>query len=173
MSESVRALAQQFRIHDLFGTSAVAGFTPAMWTERPHAHVNHAVWLFAHVNEVRRSIAANLRADAPPASPGAGTPFGEPAAPASAYAAPEALLAEFTALGAAIAGALAEADDATLAATYTPDFPDGGRRTVADALQFLVAHEGLHLGQLSLVRRLHGLSGVAEVVLASMQHRAG
>ncbi|MCA8962101.1 MAG: DinB family protein [Planctomycetes bacterium] len=160
--------APSFQIHNLFAAATTHGLTPAMWAERIQSKVNHPTWILAHLNGIRRGIARNLGAtvtesDAPAPD------FGDPCLAADQYPTPAALLSEFSELGTTIATRLREIDASILQRTFEPTFPDGQDRSIGDALSFLIAHEALHLGQLSAIRRLHDLPGMAEVALEMMR----
>lgn len=161
-----QALAAPFAIHDLMLQAALDGFDDAMWSEPVTNNVNHPAWIVAHLNGVRRSIVHNLggTAEERDVTPG----FGDPRLDADVYGPRADLVAEFVGLGTEIGARLAEADGAALGATYEPTFPDGRDRPVGEALAFLAFHESLHIGQISLMRRLHGLGGIAEAALARM-----
>lgn len=161
-------LATTFSINELLAQGAVGDFSTDTWSARPGG-VNHPTWILAHITQIRRGIARCLGGpDSRPAPGEAPVGFGDPCLPADRYPAPDALLREFSALGSEIAKRLDTADDALLASRFEPTFPDGRDRTVREALGFLLQHEALHIGQISLVRRLHGLPGVAEVVMRRM-----
>lgn len=159
-------LATHFAVNDLFGGSVTDAFTDEIWSEPVAEDVNHPAWVLCHLIEVRRSIARNLGADVPESDSIAG--FGSERLAADQYPAPAELVAEFASLGRRITAGLGRATEVDLAATYEPNFPDGNERTLAEALPFLAAHEAMHIGQISLMRRLHALPGIADVVLARM-----
>lgn len=160
--------AAQFGVNDFLASGVWHGLSEAMWKERPHPAVNHPVWVLSHLNGIRRGVAANLGVAAPAELEGAHAAMGEPCLPADDYPAPEALVAEFFELGRTIQAGLSGADAGVYETTFEPTFPDGKDRTIGEALGFLLAHEALHLGQLSVIRRLHGQPGVAEVLLAQL-----
>lgn len=160
--------AAQFGVNDFLASGVWSGFSETEWKERPHPKVNHPVWVLSHLNGIRRGVAANLGVPTPAEPEGAQAAMGEPCRSASDYPTPEALVAEFFELGQAIQAGLSGADAGVYAKTFEPTFPDGKDRTIGEALGFLLAHEALHLGQLSVIRRLHGQPGVAEVLLAKL-----
>ena len=168
MTNQQSTLASFFPFHDALLRSAVDGMTPEQWTKRPTPTTNHPVWILTHLNGVRRQIARNLGADIEDAADATTASFGDDCLDASRYPAPDALTAEFVALGERIATLLADAGDATLAANFEPDFPDGRARTRGAAFTFLLAHEALHLGQVSFIRRMYDHPGVAEGLLREM-----
>ena len=183
MSAATRAFAASFTIHGLFARAAVTGFDAGQWgarvpipagpsPESAQEALNHAVWQFAHLTEVRGNIARALGAELP--SPErVGADFGDPCHDASAYPSGPDLLEEFCALGETIVARLASIDPAHFDEPYSPEFPDGRPRTIAEAIPFLVTHEALHIGQLSLLRRLNGHGGIAQAALAMMDAAEG
>ncbi len=168
MSDVAVNFASLFQIQSMFGSASVSGFTSEVWASQPEKGGNHPTWILAHITMQRRVIARNLGATIPEEKREGEVAFGSECLPASQYPSPEELLEEFSTLGQDISKRLSEADDSVWSAEFQPVFPDGRSRSVREALGFMITHEGIHIGQLSYIRRLHGLPGLADVVLKMM-----
>ena len=167
-----RAFLPSVTVHGMMAHAAFDDLTPEQWATRAHPDVNHPVWILAHLNGVRHALARCLGA-ALPDLPEPAPDFGDSCLEAAAYPGPEELVWDFDSLGTVLLERLAAVDEEQLARPYEPPFPDGAARTVAQALPFLISHEALHIGQLGLIRRLHGHPGLADVLLARLRAAAG
>lgn len=161
---AVAPLVAQLAIHEAMLSAATADLTPEQWAHRHADRLNHPVWVVAHLVGVRRGILANL-GGSPDGPDIHSAGFGDDCRPAADYPAPAELVSEFVALGDDSRRRLARIDEARLAEPFRPDFPDGKTRSLAEALPFLMSHEGLHIGHLGLLRRLVDLPGMAQRLL--------
>jgi uncharacterized damage-inducible protein DinB len=168
MSEVSTYLGGLFQFQTRFALAGFDGFTTLIWSQPAREGTNHPIWILAHLTAVRRALARNLGLDVAEERWESHVAFGEPALPADEYPSPEALGEAFQRLGQEIARRLESADSETLSAAYRPTFPDGQERSVESALGLLLSHEAVHIGQISLIRRLHGLPGIANVLLADV-----
>jgi uncharacterized damage-inducible protein DinB len=157
MSAPLQALAERFAFNDRFLDMLTEGFTEADWLRRAGPG-NHAQWLLGHLAGTRR---ASLRgfgqeADEQPWEQHFG--MGHEPTQASDDIAPALLREAFIKNGADLRRWLASLDEAQAAAAFRP-FPDGSR-TVSGVAHFLHFHESYHLGQIGLLRRVCGKTGV-------------
>ena len=155
MDSRVAPLAAVLRLNTRLLRNCVDGLTDEQAASRPAPPANSVAFLVAHLTDARHSILTLL-----------GEPAPNPLAPYLAGARgiddvrelPP--LAELLSAWAAASAALDERLQATEAATL--DAPSPRRFLVDDpsvlgSVAFLVQHDSYHVGQLSLLRRLHGL----------------
>ena len=168
MSAIASNLASFFQMHNMFAQACISGYTPEIWAHQPEKGGNHPAWILTHITGVRRSIARNLGAEVAEDPWEKQVQFGSECLPADQYPELESISGEFLRHGQDISERLGSASEDALTANFEPNFPDGRERTLQEALMFLIAHEALHLGQMSYHRRLHDLPGIAQIILAQM-----
>ena len=141
----------------------VADVAPEQMCLQPNGMVNHAAWQIGHVSFVRASMVQLLGGDAglPPGWAGLFAPGTTPTAEAGTYPSKQELLAGFEQAHRRVLEAAKGATPETLEQpTPIPQI-----RSMFPKLQHLVAgmlttHDGMHLGQLSVWRRVQGLPRV-------------
>ena len=131
-----------------------ADFSESDWGLRED-RLNAAHWVLAHITGTRRSalrlMGQAIERDEWEDETGlGGDPHGFRKAPTV-----ESLLGEFESLGSEISDALEELGPDGLSKAVSLDLPDGSR-TVEEGVFGLYMHECIHLGQLTLIRRLLG-----------------
>lgn len=141
----------------------VADVAPADMCRQPNGIVNHAAWQIGHVAFVRASMVQLLGSsvDLPADWAGLFAPGTTPSGDAGMYPAKEELLAAFDRAQRRVVEVAKEASADTLGRpTPIPQI-----RAMFPTLRHLVAgmlttHDGMHLGQLSVWRRVQGLPRV-------------
>jgi hypothetical protein len=141
----------------------LADVAPADMCRQPGGIVNHAAWQIGHVTFVRGAMARELGGDAGVPADWAGlfAPGTAPTADAARYPSKEELLAAFERAQRHVCELAAEAaadklDQPTPIERLRATFPTV--RTLVAGM--LTLHDGLHLGQLSVWRRVQGLPRV-------------
>jgi len=145
-----------------FNTHAVRGLCRGMegddWSAR-HGGTNPAHWILGHIAVYRRRIARKLGVAIEEAAWEEAFKKGSQPGDCSGYPTPAELLGDVHEHSDAIAAAmtaLTEAQRAEAWATFA-----GTEHTLESGLSFLHFHETLHVGQLSLIRRLAGHAGMS------------
>jgi len=156
---SLAALATRFRFNESVVAHTAADFTAADWVHRL-GDSSHAYWILGHLVVSRRSLLRNLGKELPVAS--WELAFGRGSRPGPLYAgpAPRELLDELRAAGELLEQHLGAMTPEAAAAPYVRKFPDGSS-TREGAAAFMHWHETYHLGQLGVLRRACGKSGLA------------
>jgi hypothetical protein len=153
------ACAKTYAMGDRFLEGLVGDFTDADWqVSDPVGH--NARWLVGHLATMRNRVSA-LAGLAPAAAPWeAAFGRGSSCTAVPADLDPRTLVQAFHEAQQALAGRWDAVSEADLAKPLGRTLPDGSD-TVGGALHFLAWHEGYHLGQLGLIRRLAGKPGRA------------
>lgn len=142
--------------------SYLASFrTPQEWTHQVHPGTNHALWFAGHMamaDNYFLTVVSPARAKKLDAFE---APFGmksQPTANPADYPPPEEVLAAMRDRRAALLAALEELSDERLAEKLPQ--PSQLFTDLASVFELAIWHEGLHAGQISLVRRSLGHSPV-------------
>ncbi len=145
-----------------YGGRLTADLTPEQAVAQPAAAVNHAAWVLSHLNAYLPVMAALIRGDEFPDPKD--HEFGmksKPLADASLYAPISELRTTFLEGNQAAADALREAGPDCLDRDMTLERWKTIMPKTGIALSYLMlAHQNLHLGQLSAWRRVQGLPSV-------------
>jgi uncharacterized damage-inducible protein DinB len=151
--------AQAFVVGDLFLRRLVGDFTPEDWQVRD-AVGHDPRWLVGHLAATRQGVLKILELE--PQEQAWEAFFRRGTSPADLPPALDLapILEAFHGAQAQMAGAWAGLSPEALAKPFVRTLPDGSK-TVGDALRFLAWHEAYHLGQLAILRRLAGKSGLA------------
>jgi uncharacterized damage-inducible protein DinB len=118
------------------------------------------VWLVGHMLHHRNQIAAAIGCPGPAIDVDR---FAEAATEGRDYPAVDQLRATWTTLSARLVRAVNALSDEGLSAPSPMALPHG-EQTLIDALRFVVWHETLHLGQVSMLRSHHGLTPLVTLV---------
>ncbi len=145
-----------------YALKLVADLSTDQMVYQPQPGMNHPAWVFSHLNAYHPPILAMLAGntfDDP-----RNHPFGmlsQPEADPTKYANKQTLTDAFAVGHARITDALTAATNETFAQPMPLERWKSSFPTVGDALGYLMlAHEGIHLGQLSAWRRAQGLPSV-------------
>ena len=155
MDPRVAPLAEILRLDTRLVLNCVDGMTDAQLAARPAPPANGVAFLVAHLADTRHALLALL-----------GTAADNPLAPyvASAHGIDDVaalparaeLLDAWRDVAERLDRRLAELDAAALDAPAPQRFPVDDASTLG-AVAFLVQHDAFHVGQLALLRRIHGL----------------
>jgi len=132
-----------------------AGLTEALAARRPAPGVASAAWILGHLVNTRRGILKLLDASRPE-DPAWRQHYGRGTAGEGAHLSWSELMGAFQATDSALKEAFAAFQDWDRP-TLNPAL--GVEQPLEEVLAFLFRHEGYHLGQIGLIRKLHGLSG--------------
>ncbi|MEZ6004956.1 MAG: DinB family protein [Planctomycetota bacterium] len=152
-------------VNQMLGQAMSDQFDADTWTRQPAPGVNHALWIMAHIVGTRRANARHLGIEIPTDAWEQQAAFGSSCESPETYPAPAKLIAEFQSLGGKLTEAIGALSEADWQKTWPGGNPTGKSQSYAEALPFAMTHETMHLGQLSLMRRLNGLRGVVDVVM--------
>lgn len=158
----VDSLLQAWKRHRDYGKLLVEDLEPAQLVARPLPDMNHAAWIFCHLGAYFPVIIALLekRTFDDPRDHEFGMQS-SPVADLAAYPAKEKLIENFLAGHADVITALNNADDDVFESPQTLERWKQPMPKAGMALSFLMlAHEGIHLGQLSAWRRALGMPSV-------------
>jgi uncharacterized damage-inducible protein DinB len=117
-------------------------------------------WLVGHMLHHRNQIAAAIRCAGPAIDL---TPFVDAATDGRDYPAVDQLWTWWATFSARLVQAVNSLDDERLSAPSPIALPHG-EQTLLDALRFVVWHETLHLGQVTMLRSHHGLTPLVTLV---------
>ncbi len=154
------ALAQRFRFNEKVLDRLVEGFTERDWRCRAAADTSHAFWLLGHLAVSRRNLFRNLGGDLTTAPWESAFTKGSRPDDGEFVILPEILRADFAESGRRLEARLGGLSPEEAALPYGRTFPDGST-TRDGAAHFLLWHETYHLGQLGLLRRTCGKSGLS------------
>lgn len=132
-----------------------AGLTAELADRRPASGVNSAAWILGHVTATRRRM-VKLLGGAVPEDPAWEKHYARGGPGNPAHLPWEDLLAAFGATDAMLKEALLGVADWDRP-TVNPAI--GTEQALEQVLAFLYMHECYHLGQIGVVRKLHGLPG--------------
>jgi len=132
-----------------------AGLTGELATKRPTSGVNSAAWIVGHVIATRRRMIRML-GGAVPEDPAWEQHYARGGPGATIHLGWEELLATFQASDPLLKSALLGVSDWDRP-TVNPAL--GTEQALEQVLAFLYMHECYHLGQIGVIRKLHGLPG--------------
>jgi uncharacterized damage-inducible protein DinB len=155
VNSRVAPLAAVLRLNTRLLRNCVDGLTDEQAASRPAPPANSVAFLVAHLTDARHSIVGLLGGSAPnPLTPYLAEARGiddvRELPPLTE------LLGAWAAASAALDACLETVDATALDAPSPQRFP-GDDRSVLGAVAFLVQHDSYHVGQLAMLRRLHGL----------------
>lgn len=161
MSSTAAALTRRYAFVDGAVDSFTEAFEPSHWRHRGDGRSNHALWILGHLAQTRRWIASALLGVEMPDDLAAHFSRGAEPGRAVDDLDPAELRAAFLDAGRVVRERLESMGDDELAAPL-PDgvAPPDGSTTLGEALDFLAFHEGMHVGQIGLLRRCSGKDGL-------------
>lgn len=156
MSGEIEQLVHLYRLNRWLYTRALEGVSPAAALARPGAEANHIAFIALHLLDAR-AYTASLMAG-PPVEHGFEdqTRTAEGIDDLGSFPRIEALSAAWERVSSELERRLIAQGAEALAADAGVEFPNG-QRSLAGALFFLAFHEGYHIGQLALLRKVVGL----------------
>jgi DinB family protein len=157
MHDSVRPVAQLYGVNTQLLERALDGLDEGDLRRPPAEGMNPPLWIAGHVASVRFSLCAML--GAPRDNPFGKTFFRGSALDLAALPELSAVRRTWTEVSALLLEKLEEATAEQLEAPAPKKFAIDDA-TVRGSLTFLCWHEGYHIGQLSLLRKWRGLSGL-------------
>ena len=160
MTPPLVPLAARFRFNESLLATTTDGFSPEDWARAPEGGGNNAIWILGHLVASRRFLARRLGLSIPEETWEDGFSMGAKPADTSTYPSPETLVADLRSLGERIEQRCGELGPDQAEEPFGSAFPDGSN-TVAGGAHFLYFHETYHLGQIGLLRRIHGHPGFA------------
>jgi uncharacterized damage-inducible protein DinB len=161
-TERAQALAGVLRQNDDVLMVALTELTDELARRRLRDGGPSIAWNIGHMLYQRNRIAAAV-ACPPPALDL--QPYAGSATDGNDYPTVGEFRAAWTGFSDRLRAAVCELSPAALAAPSPFRLPHG-ERTLLDALRFVVWHEGLHLGQVSMLRSHHGLTPVVTLITA-------
>jgi uncharacterized damage-inducible protein DinB len=132
-----------------------AGLTPELAAQRPANGVASAAWIVGHLVMTRRRILKMLGVSLPE-DPAWGQHYARGGPGASAHLDWAGLVEAFGATDLALKEAFRQLEDWDRP-TLNPAI--GAEQPLEQVLAFLFMHECYHLGQIGIIRKLHGLPG--------------
>lgn len=155
---SIAPLKGVFELNAQLMWKAIEDVSEEHRSARSNETVNSFHWLLGHITAARFAIARTVGIDAP-------NPFGdhfkrgESAPGDDGFPAISEIREKFDAITKKIAARLSEISAGELQAATENEFPSQ-EKTVLGALGFWQFHESVHVGQLMLLRRVFGYSGL-------------
>ena len=137
----------------------VAGFDEEAWFRAPADGLSNALWILGHLVWGRLVLLRRLGEELPEEAWESDFSIGSQAGGPQRIDAGE-LQDRFRSLGRLLADHLESLGEERLASPLEKPMPDGAT-TVAGLVRFMCFHESYHIGQLGLLRRLNGKSGLA------------
>jgi len=148
--------------HSDYGNKLVADLSQDQMIVQPQPGMNHPSWVLSHLNAYHGPLVSMLSGE--PFDDPKDHRFGmlsKPEADASVYESKQTLLTQYNEGHERVVAALESAGEAGLHRAMSLERWKGVFPTVGSALGYLMlAHEGVHLGQLSAWRRVQGLPSV-------------
>jgi uncharacterized damage-inducible protein DinB len=133
----------------------VKDLTPEEWLKRPEGAANHIEWIVGHVLWARTAVLSRLGAKW--SAPWIGLfARGVKVDDTAAYPSPDALMAAWQEVTAALNMALENASDDLVGQPAPQPGPPSADGKLSGTIRFLAWHETYHVGQLSYVRGLLG-----------------
>lgn len=160
-----------FMFNNFLANGAFLDLTEDQWHKRPFDKLNHPLWIIAHLTGVRRDIVRNLGQCIERDEWEDKAAYKSECEDFQNYPEHNNLFNEFITLGEIIMELLPSASEDILDKPFIPAFPDNGDRKVNEAIGMLIAHEQLHIGQISAIRRLYDLPGISESLVAAMSKK--
>ena len=159
-TENARNLANVLKFNDDLLMLSLTGMTDEIARRRLRDGGPSVAWNLGHILYHRNQIAAAVGCAAPAIDL---TPYAVAATEGREYPAVAELQTSWTEFSERLVAAINHLSAADLAAPSPIALPHG-EKTLLDALRFIVWHEGLHLGQVSLLRSHHGLTPLVTLV---------
>jgi uncharacterized damage-inducible protein DinB len=159
--ERAQGLTNVFTLNDDVLATALTDVTDDLARRQLRDGGPSIAWVVGHMLHHRNHIAAAIGCPSPTIDP---TPFAETATDGRDYPGVDRLQATWIEFSSRLVPAVHALSDEGLSAP-TPIALPHGERTLLDALRFVVWHETLHLGQISMLRSHHGLTPLVTLVL--------
>lgn len=159
MLDSVRPLALQLDASGRQFEEAVHDFPPDAWIGRlGEEATNHAAYVALHLLDARRFLLHSLGTEIRHGFE-ALTEQARRLEDITEYPTPEQILSVWRRTTQKLPEALASVDDEALSGASPHRFPIDDD-SLLGLIAFLAQHEAYHVGQLGMIRRAHGLSGL-------------
>jgi uncharacterized damage-inducible protein DinB len=158
MHQSIATVAQLYGVSGALYERALEGVSPEDLRRRPGEGTNPLLWIAGHLASVRISVCGML--GAPREVPWGKTFFRGSVVDPDALPGIDGIRQEWRAVTEVLTRRLDEVTADVLEAASPKKFPIPDP-TVRGAVAFLAWHEAYHVGQMSLLRRWLGLSGLA------------
>ena len=159
-TENARNLANVLKFNDDLLMLSLTGMTDELARRRLRDGGPSVAWNLGHILYHRNQIAAAAGCAAPTIDL---TPYAATATEGREYPAVMEVQMAWSEFSPRLIAAINALSADQLAAPSPIALPHG-EKTLLDALRFIVWHEGLHLGQVSLLRSHHGLTPLVTLV---------
>jgi uncharacterized damage-inducible protein DinB len=159
-TERAQGLTNVLTMNDDVLATALTDVTDDLARRRLRDGGPSIAWIVGHMLHHRNQIAAAIDCAGPAVDP---TRFADTATDGCDYPAIDRFRTTWTEFSARFVPAINALSDEGLSAP-TPIALPHGERTLLDALRFVVWHETLHLGQLSMLRSHHGLTPLVTLI---------
>jgi len=153
-TETARNLANVLKFNDDLTLLSLTEMSDELARRRLRDGGPSVAWNIGHMLYHRNQIAAAIGCRAPAIDV---APFADSATDGRGYPEVSELRRVWPEFSGRLVAALNGLDASGLAAPSPMQLPHG-ERTLLDALRFVVWHEGLHLGQIAMLRSHHGLT---------------
>jgi len=155
MPNSTAALKAQFDFQTRLFNNVLEGITDSESSARDHGQVNHIKWIAGHILNTRVNSMSKLAGLQPDESYSAHFARGTALGPDEHYPPIEEITAKWRSTASAIGEGITKIPEEKLAAKSNAQVPIADD-TVLGLLAFFLSHEALHIGQLSLLRKIIG-----------------
>jgi uncharacterized damage-inducible protein DinB len=159
-TENARNLANVLKFNDDLLMLSLTGMTDEIARRRLRDGGPSVAWNLGHILYHRNQIAAAIGCAAPAIDL---TPYAVTATEGREYPTASEVQKAWQEFSPRLIAAINQLSVEDLAAPSPIALPHG-EKTLLDALRFIVWHEGLHLGQVSLLRSHHGLTPLVTLV---------
>ena len=159
-TENARNLANVLKFNDDLLMLSLTGMTDEIARRRLRDGGPSVAWNLGHILYHRNQIAAAVGCAAPAIDL---APYAATATEGRDYPAVPEIQKAWQEFSPRLIAAINQLSAEDLAAPSPMALPHG-EKTLLDALRFIVWHEGLHLGQVSLLRSHHGLTPLVTLV---------
>ena len=159
-TDNARNLANVLKFNDDLLMLSLTGMSDELARRRLRDGGPSVAWNLGHILYHRNQIAAAIGCAAPAIDL---TPYATAATEGRDYPTVAELQKSWTEFSERLVAAINQLSAEDLAAPSPIALPHG-EKTLLDALRFIVWHEGLHLGQVSLLRSHHGLTPLVTLV---------
>jgi uncharacterized damage-inducible protein DinB len=160
--ESVKALTNALKFNDDVLDVSLTDMTDELARRQLRDGGPSIAWAIGHLLHFRNTIAVAVSCSEPAVDLAR---FGRSATDGQEYPAVRELQQAWADLSSRLVAVLARLTPEELAAPSPIRLPHG-ERTLLDALRFVVWHESLHLGQITMLRSHHGLTPTATIVVS-------
>jgi uncharacterized damage-inducible protein DinB len=158
--ERAQGLTNVLSFNDDMLATALTDMTDDLARRRLRDGGPSIAWIVGHMLHHRNQIAAAIGCSGPAIDP---TRFADVATDGRDYPTVEELQTAWAEFSGRLVPAVNALSDKELSARTPNALPHGGQ-TLLDALRFVVWHETLHLGQVSMLRSHHGLTPLVALV---------